>query len=126
MSKKQSTSTDWEIPPIDHSVIRFERYLKVDLGFAESTVFDYTGRVRRYLVHCDTADPTAGDAVRFRDGLIDRRLSKSSINNYSFVVKNLSSDINNPVGLQHIKNNGLPYFFLTKSMFRRYLIPPPT
>jgi hypothetical protein len=62
---------DWSIPPIDQSISKFERYIR-GLGFSESTVFDYTGRARRYLAFCDTAEPTEEDAVRFRDNLIDR------------------------------------------------------
>ena len=102
---------DWEIPPIDQSVSRFERHLK-GLGFSESTVLDYVGRARRYLTSCGTSEPTETNAVRYRDGLIDRRLSKSSINNYSFVIKNYHRMIGNPVELPFIKmGEKLPYVF---------------
>jgi integrase/recombinase XerD len=116
MSKQKAI--DWEIPPIDQSISKFERYLR-GLGFAESTVLDYVGRARRYLNACDTSEPTEKDAIKFRDGLIDRRLSKSSINNYSFVIKIYHRMIGEAVELPHIKNNDkLPYFFDEKDVQR--------
>lgn len=102
---------NWEIPPIDQAVNRFERHIR-SLSFRESTIIDYKGRVRRYLEACGTTEPTEQHAIRFRDNLLERRLSKSSINNYSFVIKNYHKMIGNPVELPHIKmGEKLPYFF---------------
>jgi hypothetical protein len=75
-------SIDWEIPAIDQAITKFERYIR-SLGFSESNDIDYMGRARRYLAACDSSEPTEADALAFRDNLIDRRLSKSSINNYT-------------------------------------------
>jgi integrase/recombinase XerD len=109
MTKQKAIN--WEIPPIDQSIRKFERYIR-GLGFAESTVIDYLGRARRYLEYCNKSEPTERDAIRFRDRLIDRRLSKSSINNYSFVIKNYHRMIGRPVELPFIKmGEKLPYFF---------------
>ena len=80
-------SIDWEIPAIDQVLTKFERYIR-SLGFSESNVIDYMGRARRYLAACDSSETTEADAFAFRDDLIDRCLSKRSINNYLFVIKN--------------------------------------
>lgn len=102
---------NWEIPAIDQAVHKFERYIR-SIGFSEATIFDYVGRSRRYLIFCKTTEPTQEDAIRFRDNLIDRRLSKSSINNYSFVIKNYHKMVGDPIELPFIKlGEKLPYVF---------------
>lgn len=102
---------NWEIPVIDQAIIKFDRHIR-SLGFRESTVLDYVGRARRYLEFCGTTEPTEEEAIKFRNQLVDRRLSKSSINNYSFVIKNYHKMIDMPVKLPFIKmGEKLPYFF---------------
>lgn len=102
---------DWERAPLDIALNKFERYLR-GLGYRESTVSDYIGRARRYLEACDTVEPSEEMAVNFRDDLIERRLSRSSINNYSFVIKNYHRMIGDPVELPHLKmGEKLPWFF---------------
>ena len=102
---------NYEIPAIDQAVRRFEHHIR-SLGFSEATILDYVGRSRRYLVFCNTTEPTKEDADRFRDRLIERRLSRSSINNYSFVIKNYHHMIGEPIKLPFIKmGEKLPYFF---------------
>jgi len=102
---------DWELPPVEVAVAKFERHIR-RLGFSESTIIDYASRARRYLNACDTAEPTADDATKFRDGLIDRRLSKSSINNYSFVMRAYHAMLGAPIKLPHMKmGEKLPYVF---------------
>ena len=106
-----SKQVDYEIPAIERAAKRFEHHLRT-FGFRESTIIDYTNRARRYLTFCDTDRPTQEDAERFRDHLINRRLSRSSINNYSFVVQSFHKMIGDAVILPHLKiNEKLPYFF---------------
>jgi integrase/recombinase XerD len=107
---------NWEIMPFDRQISRFESHLR-SLGFSNSTIHDYTGRLRRYLKFCDSIDPSEEQAIAFRNQIIDRELSKSSINNYSFVIKSYHKMINKPVDLPFIKRGEkLPYFFDEKDV----------
>jgi hypothetical protein len=102
---------DWSISKNTVANNRFERYLR-GLGYQESTILDYVGRCERYLSFCGTTEPNEEHATKFRETLIDRRLSRSSINNYSFVIKAYHRMLGNPVELPHLKmSNKLPYVF---------------
>jgi hypothetical protein len=65
---------------------RYRRYLE-DKGLRASTIPMYVLHVSKYLEFCGTDSPCADDFARFRDLLHDRKLSRSTINNYSFSVK---------------------------------------
>ena len=102
---------DYEMPAPEQAVRRFEHHIR-GLGFSEATIKDYVGRLGRYLAFCGTVHPSFEDATRFRDTLIDRRLSRSSINNYSFVMKNYHQMIGEPIKLPFLKHGDkLPYVF---------------
>ena len=106
-----SKQINYEMPAVDQAANRFEHHIR-SMGFRDSTINDYVNRLRRYLAFCDTITPVLADAERFRDSLIDRRLSRSSINNYSFVMKNYHQMIGAPIKLPFLKmGSKLPYYF---------------
>ena len=68
------------------AVKRYRRYLE-DKGLRTSTIPMYVLHVSKYLEFSETDSPCAEDFARFRDLLHDRKLSRSTINNYSFSIK---------------------------------------
>lgn len=90
---------------------RYKRYLQ-DIGFRESTIDSYVGHVGRYLNFAGTDNPSTDSAVKFRDTLHDRNLSRSTINNYSFAIINYHKMLGEAVSLPFLKRNDeLPYYF---------------
>ena len=93
------------------AVKRFKRYLE-DKGLRVSTIPMCVSRVAKYLEFSGTDSPSADDFARFRDHLHDRRLSRSTINNYSFSIKKYHEMIGQEVKFTFMKpNNTIPYYF---------------
>jgi hypothetical protein len=60
---------------------RYRRFL-LDLGFRESTIDMYVFRAGKYLEFAKTDQPLPEDFIRFREVLQNRRLSRSTLNQY--------------------------------------------
>jgi len=71
---------------IKPAVKRYKRYLE-DQGLRASTLPMYLLHVTKYLEFSQTDSPTPDDFAKFRDHLHDRKLSRSTINNYSFSIR---------------------------------------
>lgn len=103
---KRDTSGDFSV-----SLQRYKRYLK-DIGFRESTIDSYVGQVGRYLKFAGTDKPPIESATQFRQILHEKRLSRSSINNYSFSIAKYHEMLGERVSLPFLKRNDeLPYYF---------------
>jgi len=76
----------WGMPAIDIALSRFGRYLE-GWGFRESTIGNYVSGCRTYLEWVGSDEPSLSQAEAFRDSLLERKLARSTINNYSFTVK---------------------------------------
>jgi integrase/recombinase XerD len=82
---------NWEINPrgsqedIDIVLRRYGKYLE-EKGFRSSTIDGYVSNLSRYLKAVATQYPTLDDVKQFRSTLFEKRLSRSTINNYSFAV----------------------------------------
>jgi D-serine dehydratase len=83
---KQDWSIKAEIEDFEPAVRRFKAYLK-DNGLRESTVYDYSARLKRFLKYAHDDQPSIDTAKSFREQLIERNLARSTINNYSFAIK---------------------------------------
>jgi integrase/recombinase XerD len=93
------------------SLQRYKRYLK-DIGFRDSTIDSYVGQVGRYLKFAGTDKPPIESAARFRQVLHEKRLSRSSISNYSFSITKYHEMLGEKVSLPFLKRNDeLPYYF---------------
>jgi hypothetical protein len=67
--------------------------------------------VRKYLEFSETDSPSADDFAIFRDHLHDRKLSRNTINNYSFSIRSITR-CSDRCKLAFIKpNNTIPYYF---------------
>jgi integrase/recombinase XerD len=119
-------SVDWSIKDtkntdIDISLRRYKRYLE-DRGFRPSTIDGYVGNLGRYLYFVQTDKPSINDIQRFRSGLFDRNLSRSTINNYSFAILEFhkmlgekGDDIKQPF---LSRNDRIPDFFTEDEVIR--------
>jgi integrase/recombinase XerD len=90
---------------------RYERYLR-NIGFRDSTIDSYLGHVGRYLKFVGTDKPNIESAQQFRHFLNEKRLSRSSMNNYSFAIAKYHKMLGEIVCLPFLKRNDeLPYYF---------------
>ena len=93
------------------AVKRYQRYLE-DKGLRASTIPMYVLHVSKYLEFSETDTPSIEDFARFRDQLHDRKLSRSTINNYSFSMRKYHEMLGQEVNFTFIKpNNTIPYYF---------------
>jgi integrase/recombinase XerD len=94
---KRDTSGDFSAP-----LKRYERYLR-NIGFRDSTIDSYVGHIGRYLKFAGTDKPNTESAQHFRQTLQERRLSRSSINNYSFAIAKYHEMLGELVSLPFLK-----------------------
>jgi len=78
---RQKLDLSWDIPNLDVQLRRFNRYLR-DKGVRQSTLSDYLQRARKYIEFCGSDLPSPEKAQEYRDHLLGRNLSRSSVNNY--------------------------------------------
>jgi len=108
---RQKLGISWDIPNHDVQLRQFNRYLR-DKGVRPSTLHDYLQRARKYLEFCGSDQPTPEKAQEYRNILLDRKLSRSSVNNYCFAVKNFHKMLGQDIGFTFLKrSNEIPYFF---------------
>jgi len=113
---RQKLGISWDIPNHDVQLKRFNRYLR-DKGVRPSTLSDYLQRARKYLEFCGPDQPSPEKAQEYRDHLLDRELSRSSVNNYCFVVKNYHKMLGQDVEFPFLKRtNEIPYFFASSEV----------
>jgi len=109
-------SVDWSIKDNDTSAIetslkRFQRHL-IDQGFRESTISDYVARTHRFLRWANSDRPSLDQLFEYREILLDRHLSPSSMNNYSFAFKNYYKMLGEAIELPFMPRcDNLPYYF---------------
>jgi hypothetical protein len=95
---------------LNPAIKRYKRYLE-DCGLRESTIPMYVLHVSKYLEFSETDSPSADDFARFRDILHDKKLSRSTINNYSFSIRKYHEMLGH-LGFAFIKpNNTYPILF---------------
>lgn len=114
MSKKR-LALDWHIKAnigdFKPTLIRYRKYL-ADNGFRNSTIDSYVGHVGRFLEFAQNERPPVSTANAFREKLISKNLSRSSLNNYAFAMKCYYRMIGEEVSFPFIKrNNNIPYYF---------------
>ncbi len=108
---KQKLQISWKVPVKDNRLKQFKRYLR-DKGARLSTIDDYTARIGRYLEFCGKRQPSPEMAQKFRDSLMDRELSRSTINNTCFSMKNFHEMLGQRVEFTFLKRtNMIPYYF---------------
>jgi integrase/recombinase XerD len=125
MSKKR-LSLDWTIKArvedFKPTLIRYRKYL-MDNGFRNSTIDSYVGHVGRFLEFAQSERPPESTAFAFRDQLLSKNLSRSSLNNYSFAIKCYYRMIGEEISFPFLKrNNHLPYYFDQEDVLRIFAL----
>jgi integrase/recombinase XerD len=106
---------DWRIKEsydsTDQALKKYNRFLQ-EKSFRPNTVRHYAKFVRIYLKACKTTEPTVKDADRFREQLLDKQLSNSTLNNYAIAIRRYHEMMGEEIAIPHLKRNDiLPYYF---------------
>jgi hypothetical protein len=88
------------------ALMRYNRYLE-DLGLRKSTITSYVLRVGKFLAFAQGDAPQVEDFTRFREMLLDHRLSRSSINNYCFAIKSYYKMCGQSVDFNFVRHFGI-------------------
>ncbi len=108
---RQKLEVSWDVTNNDNKLRQFKRYLR-DKGARPSTTEDYLTRVEKYLEFCGKKEPSADIAQDYRDNLLNRNLSNSSVANYSYAIKKYHKMLGQDLKFPHLKRaNEIPYFF---------------
>ena len=112
---KQKLKIDWKNPSdvvtIDLQLERYDLYLR-NIGIKDSTRTRYVDRVRQYIIFAGKPTPSILDFERFRNNLIERNLSNSTINNYSFSARQFHEMLGEELKFPFLKpNNIISYCF---------------
>ena len=87
---KNKLKLNWELPTKDEdfmpNLTRFRHYLN-DRGFRSSTIDGYVGYVKRFLEYAKMGHPPIDIAKSYREQLIQRHLSRSTLNNSGIAIK---------------------------------------
>lgn len=114
---------DWSISKdsgdsINKTLSSFERYL-AGRGIRESTAEGYSACLRRYLKFCDSDKPSISKVNEYRNELLDRHLSRSSLNNSGFAIKKFYEMLGEPIEIPFLKANGhIPDYFRQEEVQR--------
>ena len=86
----EKIGVNWEVKPSDasheYALEKFARYLQ-DNGIRSSTIDSYVIRVRKFLDYAQSERPLSSDFGEFREYLLKKNLSRSTINNYCFAIQ---------------------------------------
>lgn len=108
---RRKLGTSWKIEANDGRLKRFKRYLK-DEGFRPSTLENYIYRVSKYFEFCGAEEPSPDTAQKYRDFLMEKNLSNSSVANCSYMMKCYHKMLGQEIKFPHLKRaNEIPYFF---------------
>lgn len=111
---KKRISVDWNkvTDDTDLELRLFRRFLEVN-GLRASTVKDYVERVGRYLKFVGSTEPSGKDFTKFYDSLREKRLSQSTVNNYSFAIRRYHEMKKlQPIEFKFARpSNHIPYYF---------------
>lgn len=108
--------TDWSISrdsgdSINKTLSSFERYL-AGRGIRESTIEGYSACLRRYLKCCGSDRPPISKVEEYRNELLDRHLSRSTLNNTGFALRQFYGMLGEPIEIPFLKANGhIPDYF---------------
>jgi integrase/recombinase XerD len=112
-----ATSTDFE-----PSLKRFRRYLE-GLGIRESTIIGYVGNIGRYLKFAKTNQPSHQDLELFRDNMADRKMGRSTKNQYNYAIKAYHAMLGDPIEIKRLgPNNQIPYYFDKEDVIKLFSV----
>ena len=115
---RQKLQINWNLPENDTKLRRFRRYLR-DNGVRPSTLENYVFRVSKYFEFCNDQEPSPEMAQNYRDFLMDKNLSNSSVANYSYAMKSYHKMLGQDIKFPHLKRaNVIPHFFTSSEVVK--------
>lgn len=94
------------------------RYLQYN-GIRGSTIDSYIIRVRKFLDYAQSDRPSSSDFEEFRECLLEKNLSRSTINNYSFAIQRYYRLNGESISFKFIRsNNNISYYLEENDVFR--------
>jgi integrase/recombinase XerD len=120
-------AVDWSIATssdFEPSLKRFRRHLE-GLGIRESTIIGYVGNIHRYLKFAKTNQPSHQDLEHFRDYMADRKMSRSTKNQYNYAIKAYHAMLGDPIEIKRLEpNNQIPYYFDKEDVIKIFSVIP--
>jgi integrase/recombinase XerD len=114
MGLSKKTQVDWSISRtnnFEQALRRFQRYLE-GLGHSDATVDGYLGNVKRYLAFAGSDKPKVKDWQSFSESLHDRKLGRSTLNQYSYAARAYHAMLGENLTIKRLQpHNEIPYFF---------------
>jgi site-specific recombinase XerD len=114
MDLSKKVQVDWSISKnnnFEQVLYRFRRYLE-GLGHSNATIDGYLGNLKRYLVFSRSDRPTMKDWQSFNESLHDRKLGRSTLNQYSYAVRAYYAMLGESLPIKRLQpHNEIPYFF---------------
>ena len=112
---RRKMSVDWSVKACERdfssAIARYYRYLR-DLGLRSSTIESYAIRLKCFLEYTKSDRPTTNSFEEYRANLIEKNLSRSSINNTCFAIKHYYKMNGEEISFPFIRpDNHLPYYF---------------
>ncbi|MCJ7443900.1 MAG: phage integrase N-terminal SAM-like domain-containing protein, partial [Methanotrichaceae archaeon] len=110
----EKLDVNWEVKSSEishqHALNKFTSYLQ-DNGIRRSTIESYLIRVGKFLEFVQNDRPSLTDFEDFREHLLKKNLSRSSINNYSFAISKYYKMRGESISFKFIRpNNNIPYY----------------
>jgi integrase/recombinase XerD len=118
-------TVDWNVTAttnFEPSLKRFRRYLE-DIGIRDTTITNYLGNVLRYLRFAETAHPSTNDLERFRDYLAEKKVSRSTKNQYNYSIKAYHAMLGETIEVKRLEpNNQIPYYFDKEDVIKIFAV----
>ena len=100
----------------DEALKRYRHYLQEN-GLRESTIEEYAGNAGRYIRFAKTSRPSAQDYESFRESLNEWKLSRSTLNQYSYAIKAYHRMLGQDLPITRLEpNNKIPHFFTAEEI----------
>jgi len=103
---------------IEVQLARFQRYLQ-GAGLRPSTIEMHMFRAGKYLRSVEGNQPKIHDFELFRENLLERKLSRNTVNNYCQAISHYHKMIKDPVAFNYLKpDDRIPYYFEPEEVVR--------
>lgn len=116
----------WYVEPTQEDLklilARYQKQLK-ECGMREATIQGYTSYLNRFLVFAGESHPPISKAHEYREYLIDKNLSKQTVNNACIAIKKYYKTLGEEFTFQYLNaDKTLPFFFDEDDVLRIFTV----
>lgn len=109
---------------LENALKKYERYLG-EQGLRVSTIEEYTGNAKRYLLFANTDRPSIEDYESFRESMYEWKLSRSTINQYNYAIRAYHRMMGGDISITRLEpNNKIPHFFSAEEIYTIFSVIP--